>query len=35
MQMIFFISIMHRLSETSRYFCEKYDATSRADLIVL
>jgi hypothetical protein len=28
MQMIFFLSIMHRLSETSRYFCEMHDATS-------
>jgi hypothetical protein len=35
MRMTFFLSIMHKLSETSPYFCEIYDATSRAGLTVL
>jgi hypothetical protein len=35
MRMTFFLCIMHKLSETSPYFCDIYDATSRAGLIVL
>jgi hypothetical protein len=35
MQMILFLSIMHKLSEISPYFCERYDVTGRADLTVL
>jgi hypothetical protein len=35
MWMTLFLSIMHKLSETSPYFCEMYDATGRADLTVL
>jgi hypothetical protein len=30
-----FLSIMHKLSETSPYFCEMYDATDRASLTAL
>jgi hypothetical protein len=30
-----FLSIMHKLSETSPYFSERYDATDRAGLTVL
>jgi hypothetical protein len=30
-----FLSIMHKLSETSPYFCERHDATGRAGLTVL
>jgi hypothetical protein len=30
-----FLSIMHKLSETSLYFCERYDATGRAGLTAL
>jgi hypothetical protein len=29
------LSIMHKLSETSLYFCERYDATGHAGLTVL
>jgi hypothetical protein len=35
MQRTLFLSIMHKLSETFLYFCERYDATSRAGLTVL
>jgi hypothetical protein len=35
MQMTLFLSIMHKLSETSPYFCEMYDATGRAGLTAL
>jgi hypothetical protein len=35
MRRTFFISIMHKLSETSSYFYERYDATDRAGLTVL
>jgi hypothetical protein len=35
MRRIFFISIMHKLSETSSYFYERYDATDRVGLTVL
>jgi hypothetical protein len=35
MRRTLFLSIMHKLSETSPYFCERYDATDRAGLIVL
>jgi hypothetical protein len=30
-----FLRIMHKLSETSPYFCERYDATGRASLTAL
>jgi hypothetical protein len=30
-----FLSIMHKLSETSLYFCDMYDATGRTGLIAL
>jgi hypothetical protein len=33
--MTIFLSIMHKLSETSLYFCEMYDATGRASLTAL
>jgi hypothetical protein len=33
--MTFFLSIIHKLCETSPYFSEKYDATGRVDLIAL
>jgi hypothetical protein len=33
--MTLFLSIMHKLSETSLYFCERYDATDRAGLTAL
>jgi hypothetical protein len=35
MRMTLFVSIMHKLSETSPYFCERYDVTGRAGLIAL
>jgi hypothetical protein len=35
MWMTLFLSIMHRVSETSPYFCERYDATGRASLTAL
>jgi hypothetical protein len=35
MQRTLFLSIMHKLSEISSYFCERYDATGRAGLTVL
>jgi hypothetical protein len=35
MQMTLFLSIMHKLSKTSPYFCERYDATGRASLTAL
>jgi hypothetical protein len=35
MRMTLFLSIMHRVSETSPYFCERYDATGRASLTAL
>jgi hypothetical protein len=35
MWMTFFLSIIHKLCETSPYFSEKYDATDRVDLIAL
>jgi hypothetical protein len=35
MRRTLFLSIMHKLSETSPYFCERYDATDRAGLTVL
>jgi hypothetical protein len=35
MRRTLFLSIMHKLSEISPYFCERYDATGRADLTVL
>jgi hypothetical protein len=35
MRRTIFLSIMHKLSETSPYFCERYDATGRAGLIAL
>jgi hypothetical protein len=35
MQMTLFLSIMHKLSETSLYFCERYDATGHAGLTAL
>jgi hypothetical protein len=35
MWMAIFLSIMHKLSETSPYFCERYDATGRAGLTAL
>jgi hypothetical protein len=33
--MTLFVSILHKLSKTSPYFCERYDATGRADLTAL
>jgi hypothetical protein len=33
--MILFLSIIHKLSETSPYFSERYDATSHVDLTAL
>jgi hypothetical protein len=33
--MTLFLRIMHKLSETSPYFCERYDTTGRASLTVL
>jgi hypothetical protein len=35
MRRTLFLSIMHKLSETSLYFCERYDANGRADLTAL
>jgi hypothetical protein len=35
MRMTLFLSIMHKLSETSPYFCERYDVTSHAGLTAL
>jgi hypothetical protein len=35
MRMTLFLSIMHKLSETSLYFSERYDATGRAVLTTL
>jgi hypothetical protein len=35
MRMTLFLSIMHKLSETSLYFCERYDTTGRASLTAL
>jgi hypothetical protein len=35
MQMTLFLSIMYKLSETSPYFSERYDATERIGLTVL
>jgi hypothetical protein len=35
MQRTLFLSIMHKLSETSPYFSERYDATDRAGLTAL
>jgi hypothetical protein len=35
MWMTLFLSIMHKLSETSPYFCERYDATGHTDLTML
>ena len=35
MRMTFFLSIMHKLSETSLYFCERYDAIGHAGLTAL
>jgi hypothetical protein len=35
MQMTLFLSIMHKLSETSPYFYERYDATGRSGLTAL
>jgi hypothetical protein len=35
MRMTLFLSIMHKLSETSLYFSERYDATGRVGLTVL
>jgi hypothetical protein len=35
MQMTIFLSIMHKLSETSPYFYESYDVTGRTDLTAL
>jgi hypothetical protein len=35
MRRTLFVSIMHKLSETSPYFCERYDVTDRAGLIAL
>jgi hypothetical protein len=32
---LFFLSIMYKLSETSPYFCERYDATGHAGLTTL
>jgi hypothetical protein len=33
--MTLFLSIMHKLSETSLYFSERYDASGRIGLTVL
>jgi hypothetical protein len=33
--MTLFLRIMHKLSETSLYFIERYDVTGRAGLIAL
>jgi hypothetical protein len=35
MQRTFFLTIMHKLSETSPYFCERYDATGYPGLTAL
>jgi hypothetical protein len=35
MRMTLFLSIMHKLSERSSYFSERYDATGRAGLTAL
>jgi hypothetical protein len=35
MRRILFLSIMHKLSETSSYFSERYNATGRIDLTAL
>jgi hypothetical protein len=35
MRMTLFLSIMHKLSETSLYFCKRYDATGHAGLTIL
>jgi hypothetical protein len=35
MQRTLFLSIMHKLSETSPYFSKRYDATDRAGLTAL
>jgi hypothetical protein len=35
MRRTLFLSIIHKLSEMSLYFCERYDATSRAVLTAL
>jgi hypothetical protein len=35
MQRTLFLSIMHKLIETSPYFCEMYNATGRASLTLL
>jgi hypothetical protein len=35
MQMTLFLSIMHKFSKTSSYFCERYDVIDRAVLTAL
>jgi hypothetical protein len=35
MQMTLFLGIMHKLSETSSYFSERYDTTGHAGLFTL
>jgi hypothetical protein len=35
MRITLFLSIIHKLSESSPYFCERYDITGRAGLTVL
>jgi hypothetical protein len=35
MRRTLFLSIIHKLSETYPYFCERCDATDRADLTAL
>jgi hypothetical protein len=35
MQRTFFLTIIHKLSETSPYFCERYDATGYPGLTAL
>jgi hypothetical protein len=35
MQTILFLSIMHKVSETSLYFCKRYDATGHTGLTAL
>jgi hypothetical protein len=35
MWMTLFLSIIHKLSETSPYFCDMYNATGRAGLTTL
>jgi hypothetical protein len=35
MRMTLFLSIIHKLSETSLYFCERYDATGYTGLTAL